>query len=140
MASSPVLLHSPQFSDESKSRQRSSEGAVLVKSTLRKSAGATAKAKARSTAGTRPAASNAVRPAKAKSVAGRAATARAPKAGLRDVVPPARISDEERWRLIAERAYARAEARGFREGSPVQDWLDAEAEVDSALGRRHLPR
>lgn len=39
-------------------------------------------------------------------------------------------SAEERHRMIAEAAYFRAEARGFRGGDPVEDWLQAEAEID----------
>ena len=31
--------------------------------------------------------------------------------------------------LIAERAYYKAEARNFAAGDPVQDWLEAEAEI-----------
>lgn len=38
--------------------------------------------------------------------------------------------------MIAERAYLRAERRGFQGGSPLQDWLEAEAEVDELLLRR----
>jgi hypothetical protein len=38
---------------------------------------------------------------------------------------------EERYRLIAEIAYLKAEKRGFEGGDPIQDWLDAEQEVDS---------
>lgn len=38
---------------------------------------------------------------------------------------------EERHRMIAEAAYLRAEARGFR-GDPLEDWLQAEAEIDRA--------
>lgn len=39
---------------------------------------------------------------------------------------------EERHRMIAEAAYFRAEARGFRGGDPLEDWLLAEAEIDRA--------
>ena len=35
--------------------------------------------------------------------------------------------------MIADAAYRRAQARGFRDGSPQQDWFDAEAEVDARL-------
>ena len=31
---------------------------------------------------------------------------------------------------IAEASYLRAEKRGFSGGDPVQDWLDAEKEID----------
>ena len=31
--------------------------------------------------------------------------------------------------MIAESAYYRAVARGFKNGDPVQDWLEAEADI-----------
>lgn len=37
--------------------------------------------------------------------------------------------------LIAERAYYRAERRGFEPGHELEDWLEAEAEVDVILAR-----
>lgn len=40
------------------------------------------------------------------------------------------VTPEQRHRMIAEAAYLRAEARGFRGGNPVDDWLQAEAEID----------
>ena len=43
------------------------------------------------------------------------------------------ISAEERQRLIAEAAYLRAELRNFVGGDPVQDWLEAEADVNASL-------
>jgi hypothetical protein len=43
------------------------------------------------------------------------------------------MSAEERRRLIAEAAYLRAEQRGFVGGDPVQDWMDAEADLNSRL-------
>jgi hypothetical protein len=46
------------------------------------------------------------------------------------------FSADERTRLIAIAAYYRAERRGFSGGSPEQDWLEAEAEIDGALGRQ----
>lgn len=42
---------------------------------------------------------------------------------------PAQVKDPaERHRRIAERAYFKAERRGFQGGSPEQDWLEAESE------------
>ncbi len=35
--------------------------------------------------------------------------------------------------MIAEAAYYRAEARGFATGYELEDWLEAEAEVDRAI-------
>ena len=43
------------------------------------------------------------------------------------------VSSDERHRMIAEAAYHRAEKRGFMNGDPVQDWLEAEAQVESEL-------
>ena len=40
------------------------------------------------------------------------------------------IDPAQRRAMIAEAAYARAERRGFRDGSPEQDWLQAEIEID----------
>lgn len=40
------------------------------------------------------------------------------------------VTADERQRMIAEAAYFRAEARGFRDGDPLEDWLVAEAEID----------
>ena len=40
---------------------------------------------------------------------------------------------EERHRQIAEAAYFKAERRGFQAGSPVRDWLEAEAEIDAMM-------
>jgi hypothetical protein len=45
-----------------------------------------------------------------------------------------RLSPEERRRLIAETAYFIAERRGFSAGSELEDWLQAEAEVNRRLG------
>jgi hypothetical protein len=36
--------------------------------------------------------------------------------------------------MIAERAYLRAESRGFQGGDAVVDWLEAEQEVERILG------
>jgi phage terminase Nu1 subunit (DNA packaging protein) len=43
------------------------------------------------------------------------------------------ISTEERYRMIAEAAYYRAVKRGFAGGDTVNDWLEAQAEVDAEL-------
>jgi hypothetical protein len=37
--------------------------------------------------------------------------------------------------LIEEGAYLKAERRGFQGGNPVNDWLEAEAEIDAMLIR-----
>src|ERR1700744_5647757 len=44
---------------------------------------------------------------------------------------PHRLTAEERHRRIGELAYRRAEQRGFAPGNEVEDWLEAEREVDA---------
>ena len=41
----------------------------------------------------------------------------------------------QRLAMIAEAAYYRAEQRGFEPGYEVQDWLEAERDIDLALKR-----
>ena len=45
---------------------------------------------------------------------------------------------EQRRSMIAAAAYLRAERRGFADGDPVTDWLEAEAEVDARLAQDDL--
>ncbi len=40
------------------------------------------------------------------------------------------LDNEDRVTRIAILAYYKAEARGYEPGHEVQDWLDAEAEID----------
>ncbi len=56
-------------------------------------------------------------------------------AGTEAVARPAPPSTEERQRWIATIAYYRAEARAFAPGYEVQDWLDAEAEIDALISK-----
>lgn len=42
------------------------------------------------------------------------------------------ITREQRYQMIAEAAYFRAQRQGFC-GNPAQDWLEAEAEIDQLL-------
>ena len=37
---------------------------------------------------------------------------------------------EDRQQMIATAAYYRAEKRGFNGGDEIQDWLEAEAQID----------
>jgi hypothetical protein len=43
------------------------------------------------------------------------------------------VAPEARNRMIAEAAYYLAERRGFAPGYELEDWLEAETEIDSAL-------
>ncbi len=65
----------------------------------------------------------------ASPAAKRTGSARQP--GLSPVRPE--IDPEIRRQMIARAAYYRAEQRGFAGGSQLQDWLDAEAEIDRML-------
>ncbi|WP_437951308.1 DUF2934 domain-containing protein [Sorangium sp. So ce296] len=69
-------------------------------------------------------------PSPAVQLAPERARAEAPKAAP----PPPRLSREERHRLIAKVAYGYAERAGFR-NNPVEDWLNAEREVDARFER-----
>jgi hypothetical protein len=65
----------------------------------------------------------------------RGAKRAAPAAG-RKASPRNRVTGEQRQEMIARAAYLRAEKRGFAPGAEMQDWLEAEAEVDRQLGAR----
>jgi hypothetical protein len=90
-------------------------------------------------------ASNASAPAKAISKAGPARKAATTKLGseINQEASDAKMlvekspepSKEERRRRIAIAAYYRAEKRGFVSGCEIQDWLDAEAEIDELTGQ-----
>ncbi len=43
------------------------------------------------------------------------------------------ISDIERNQLIAERAFQKAQARNFENGTPEEDWLAAEKEINAEI-------
>jgi hypothetical protein len=47
------------------------------------------------------------------------------------------MNSDERHRRIAEAAYFRAEQHGFRIGAELDDWLEAEREIDASLTRLH---
>jgi hypothetical protein len=55
------------------------------------------------------------------------------KAAAEKPSPP--ISAHERERLVAEAAYYRAQRRGFTPGYELQDWVEAEAEVNRLIGK-----
>jgi hypothetical protein len=51
-----------------------------------------------------------------------------------------RVPQRERSEQIAEAAYLRAERRGFAPGLELQDWLEAEREIDALLSARDSER
>jgi hypothetical protein len=56
-------------------------------------------------------------------------------AGAGDASPRTLVTEKERHGLIAQAAYLAAARRAFQGGSPEQDWLQAEAEIDGRLLR-----
>jgi hypothetical protein len=66
-----------------------------------------------------------------KAAAPAAPTKAAPVVSRAPVRP--KVSAEERARMVAEAAYFRAQRRGFRNGDPKRDWIEAEAEIDAML-------
>lgn len=81
------------------------------------------------------------KPSVARKPAPASTTAAAGKrtAAARTVPRPAKgkVSSEQRYCMIAEAAYYRAERRGFSGGNPLQDWVEAEAEIDRLLSQPH---
>jgi hypothetical protein len=54
---------------------------------------------------------------------------------LEQIAPyDASVSPEERRRMICEAAYYLAQRRGFYGGMELEDWLQAEVEIDARLG------
>jgi hypothetical protein len=45
------------------------------------------------------------------------------------------VTAEEPHQLISQAAYFRAERRGYIPGSDLEDWLEAEAEIERILGK-----
>ena len=64
------------------------------------------------------------KPASAKSVAAKPAAKAAKKTMI--------VSDEQRYRMIAEAAYYRAESNQFK-SDPVRDWIEAESDIAALL-------
>ena len=69
--------------------------------------------------------------AASKTTAKKSNTIKTPSPRRRNAKPT--ISAEERAYLIEQTAYFKAQSRGFAGGDPLQDWLDAEAEVNLSL-------
>ena len=67
----------------------------------------------------------AVKPAVKKQATARSAAA---KNGAKSIV----LSDEQRYRMVAEAAYYRAEKNQFK-SDPLRDWIDAENDINALL-------
>lgn len=66
-------------------------------------------------------------------IAGKATVKKVSKKAAGTNIVTAAVNAERRHEMIAEAAYLRAERRGFADGDPVEDWLDAEREIDETL-------
>lgn len=89
--------------------------------------GTPAKAKA-----TKPAKTSADSTAKAPALPAAPPAKRAPRKSLSKVALTETISDEQRYRMIAEAAYYRAESNQFQ-SDPVRDWIEAEKDIATLL-------
>ena len=76
-------------------------------------------------------AKNAEKKAKGAEVASTRAGNMSPETRSSMAKSTSKISCEARLHLIEEAAYFRAEQRGLSGGDEMQDWLDAEAEVNA---------
>jgi murein L,D-transpeptidase YafK len=45
----------------------------------------------------------------------------------------AEATPEERWKMVAVSAYYKAKERGFSPGNELQDWSEAEKEIDQLM-------
>jgi hypothetical protein len=67
-------------------------------------------------------------------------TSKAQTSGKKTTLPPTSIQtshEEEKHSLIEEAAYFIAERRGFQGDLVLDDWLQAEREVNSRSAQRH---
>lgn len=67
-----------------------------------------------------------------KTVAKKAGTSRAP-------TPMGSVTPEQRYKMIQDAAYYRAEKRGFAPGHEQEDWAAAEREVEELLRAQKKP-
>jgi hypothetical protein len=109
---------------------------------------ATTKNSAKALPGKPPAAATVATQVRGESVSKAAARSKpAPKSvpqktAVKPVRPPAKksagISMEQRKHYIEMAAYYIAERRGFAPGNPLEDWMQAEAEIDRLLAEGHV--
>lgn len=64
--------------------------------------------------------------------------AAAPKAAAARTKKPKGVPPEQRRNYIEMAAYYIAERRGFAPGNPLEDWVQAEAEIDRLLAQGRL--
>lgn len=64
--------------------------------------------------------------------------AAAPKAAVARAKKPKGVPPEQRRNYVEMAAYYIAERRGFAPGNPLEDWVQAEAEIDRLLAEGRL--
>ena len=69
-----------------------------------------------------------------KAAAGKKPTGTSPKVS-KPGTSRIEISPEERWKMVAVAAYLKAEKRGFAPGHELEDWTEAENEIDAFMSR-----
>lgn len=94
-------------------------------------------------AATKPVVKAAAKPVKAAAAkpavaaaAKKPAAVKKPAAAKKPAVKAAKtavLSDEQRYRMVAEAAYYRAEKNQFK-SDPLRDWIDAENDISKLLG------
>jgi hypothetical protein len=104
---------------------------------------ATTKSSAKSSSGKRSAPLSGATPAKAKPAVTPEAKAKAQatpptktstsKPARTSARKPAGVPQEQRQHYVEMAAYYIAERRGFAPGNPLEDWVQAEAEIDRLL-------
>lgn len=103
----------------------------------KRAAAAKPKAPAKAAAAKKP--EPAVKKATAKPAAPKApAKAAAPKPATARAKKPKGVPAEQRRNYIEMAAYYIAERRGFAPGNPLEDWVQAEAEIDRLLAQGRL--
>ena len=73
--------------------------------------------------------------AETKSIAKKKSTSQAakPSSVANKATGKSTVAPEERYKMIAAAAYLRAERRGFTSGRALNDWIEAEAEIDAMI-------
>ena len=109
-------------------KKTTTKAPAKTKAAAPKTAVAPKQAAAAKAAPAKAAAKPATKPAAEKKVAAKAA----PR-GRKPTGKPTIVAPEQRRQLVQVAAYFIAERRGFGSGREVEDWLEAEAEVERML-------
>lgn len=103
-------------------------------STIKKAATQPVTAKAAAKPAAKPASKTTVKkPTKAATVKKESGDLPTQKKVAKSVNVSGAVTPEQRYRMICDAAYFRAEQRGFIGGSVEQDWREAEIEIDQKL-------